>query len=112
MPSPFRLPFLKSQVERDLDRELTHHLELKTASLMKSGLSPADARLEAARQFGDQRASRAACLNIDVSVHNRARRVNAVAELVQDASFAVRSLRRRQCCHRRRRFPTFAMPHH
>lgn len=94
MPSPFRLPFLKSQVERDLDRELTHHLELKTASLMKSGLSPADARLEAARQFGDQRASRAACLNIDVSVHNRARRVNAVAELVQDASFAVRSLRR------------------
>lgn len=94
MPSPFRLPFLKSQVERDLDRELAHHLELKTASLIKGGLSPLDARLEAARQFGDQQASRSACLDIDLSVHNRARRVNALAELAQDVTFAVRALRR------------------
>lgn len=94
MPSPFRLPFLRSQVERDLDRELAHHIELKTASLIARGLSPEDARREALRQFGDAQASRDACLDIDLTVHNRARRANAFSELAQDAKFAVRALRR------------------
>lgn len=94
MPSPFRLPFLKSQVERDLDRELAHHLDLKTASLVARGLSPEDARREALRQFGDAQASRDACLDIDLPMHNRARRVNALSELAQDTRFAVRALRR------------------
>ena len=94
MPSPFRLPFLKSQVERDLDREMAHHLDLKSAALVARGLSADDARQEALRQFGDQQASRDACLDIDLPMHNRARRVNALHELVQDARFAARALRR------------------
>ncbi|MEO7360336.1 MAG: ABC transporter permease, partial [Gemmatimonadaceae bacterium] len=94
MPSPFRLPFLKSQVERDLDREMAHHLELKSAALIARGLSPEDAHREAIRQFGDHQASRDACLDIDIPMHNRARRVNAFSELAQDARFAARALRR------------------
>lgn len=94
MPSPFRLPFLKSQVERDLDRELAHHLDLKTSALVARGFSTDAARAEALRQFGDQQASRDACLDIDVPMHNHARRVNALSELAQDAKFAVRALRR------------------
>lgn len=94
MPSPFRLPFLKSQVERDLDRELAHHLDLKTAALIQRGLSPEAARLEAERQFGNQQASRDACLDIDLPMHHRARRANAFSELIQDATFAFRALRR------------------
>jgi putative ABC transport system permease protein len=94
VPKPFRLPFLKSQVERDLDRELALHLELKSASLEKMGLSSDDARREAERLFGDRQANREACLNIDLPVQTRAARRNALEELVQDLSFAVRSLRR------------------
>ncbi|MGV3710495.1 MAG: ADOP family duplicated permease [Gemmatimonas sp.] len=93
MPAPFRLPFLKSQVERDLDRELAHHIDLKTDALIKLGHSPEDARREAERLFGDQRVSRAECLDIDMSVHQQTRRRNALAEFVQDATFAFRALR-------------------
>jgi putative ABC transport system permease protein len=91
--APFRLPFLKSQVERDLDRELAHHIDLKTDALIKLGRSPEEARREAERLFGDQRASRAECLDIDMSVHQQARRRNAFAEIAQDATFAFRALR-------------------
>ncbi|MBC8086319.1 MAG: ABC transporter permease [Phycisphaerae bacterium] len=88
------MPFLKNQVERDLDRELAHHLELKTLALVAQGLSAEDARREAEKLFGDRGASREACLDIDLPAHRRAQRVNALAELAQDTAFALRALRR------------------
>lgn len=94
MPKPFRLPFLKSQVERDLDRELAFHLERKTQLLISRGYSPDEARREAERQFGDKEGSRAECLDIDLATHRQERRANAMAELAQDLSFAIRTLSR------------------
>ena len=94
MSKPFRLPFLKSQVERDLDRELALHLELKAASLEKSRMSADEARREAARLFGNWQTNRADCLAIDLPVQSRAARRNALEEFFQDVSFAVRALRR------------------
>lgn len=94
MPKPFRLPFLKSQVVRDVDREMALHIELKTAALQKKGFTAENARLEAERLFGNRAESRAECLNIDLPVQRRAARRNALGELSQDVAFAVRSLRR------------------
>lgn len=94
MRPPFRLPFLKSQVENDLDRELAFHLDRKTQALIARGVSPDEARRQAEAMFGDQAARRAECPEIDMAEHVRSRRQNAFAEFVQDSAFALRSLRR------------------
>ncbi|MEP6778545.1 MAG: ABC transporter permease [Gemmatimonadaceae bacterium] len=94
MPAPFRLPFLKSQVERDLDRELANHIELKIAALQQRGLSAEEARREAIRLFGDAVQIREESLDIDLGAFRNAARWNAFAEITQDAWFAVRTLQR------------------
>jgi hypothetical protein len=44
--------FRHGDVERDLEREITSHLELHVEELRRRGLSPERARLEAQRAFG------------------------------------------------------------
>lgn len=94
MRTPFRLPFTKQQVERDVDRELATHLELRAEALVRKGMTLEEARREAVRLFGDSEAARAACLRIDLPEHTKAVRRNALDELRMDVAFAARSLRR------------------
>ncbi|HEY7287248.1 MAG TPA: ABC transporter permease [Vicinamibacterales bacterium] len=44
---------LRRRLERDLDDELAFHLSMREAELMRDGLSPARARDDARRQFGN-----------------------------------------------------------
>ena len=90
----FRLPFSKRQSARDLDDEMALHLELRTAALIRQGLTPDAARTEATRRFGDAVTLRDEALAIDLGAHASARRWNALGELGADTAFALRSLRR------------------
>ena len=46
-------PFLKRRkVHRDMDREVRFHLEMESEKLVAQGMSPAEARRQAALRFG------------------------------------------------------------
>src|SRR5215472_10546673 len=44
----------KDRFDRELEDEVSFHLEMKAIAKMYDGLAPADARLAAKRQFGNQ----------------------------------------------------------
>src|SRR5262245_4169774 len=76
----------RARLERDLDRELQYHLDRRVEDLTRSGLSEADARRQAALEFGSV-----------VQVQEDVRDVWLTRWLrdgVADLRFSVRSLRR------------------
>jgi predicted permease len=59
------LPWRASRAARDVDDELRFHLEMRIAELERGGMTPADARREALRQFGDVADASAYCTTQD-----------------------------------------------
>ena len=80
-------------VERDVDTELAFHLEMRIRRLVERGMDPATARAQALRQFGDWDTVRAQMLDIDYQQQKVVKRANYLAELRQDALYALRSIR-------------------
>lgn len=92
-PRSFRFPWRSAaQIRRDVDDEIEFHLAAKTEALQKTGLSPADAREEALRQFGDVGTARAALIAEDGRGVRRVKRWLMLDDLVRDVRIAVRSL--------------------
>ncbi len=81
-------------VAHDVDEEIRHHLEARTAQLIARGATPAQAEAEAARRFGDLDAAQR---TLQSSASRRDGRL-ALRELLKgvrdDLRFALRSLRR------------------
>jgi predicted permease len=94
MRLPFRLPTSRRQIVRDLEDELALHAALREEALLRQGLSPAVARVEAARQFGDAERVRAECLAIDEAHLAVSTRRLLLDEFRQDLHIAWRSLAR------------------
>ncbi len=89
----FRLPLSRRTIEREVDDELRFHLESRVAELIARGATPADAREQAAREFGDVAASRGELMAIE---HRRLRRDRRAAwwdAVAQDVRTALRSWR-------------------
>ena len=82
------------RVEREVDAEIDFHIAMRTRKLIERGLSPAAAREEALRQFGDLSSVRAQCLTINQQRERAMTRANHWANLRQDAAYAVRTLRK------------------
>jgi predicted permease len=89
----FRMEHGPARVERDVDAELAFHLDMRVRRLIERGLSPDAARAQALRQFGDWDTVRAEMLDIDHQQARDVKRANYLAELRQDATYAMRSLR-------------------
>lgn len=88
------LPRKRSDIRRDVDEEIEFHLQMRAAELEREGHSPASAREEAVRRFGDVESTRDACVGTDL-VAQRARRKRLFLEdLLQDLRFGVAQLRR------------------
>src|ERR687891_560708 len=91
----FRRAFrFRGQIEQDLDTELQFHLDLRTQDLIDEGMSPAAAREEALRRFGDVARVHATCREIDVQRDKEARRSEILGEIRQDLSYAARQMMR------------------
>jgi len=88
----FRVPF-SPRVDRDVDDELAFHLDMRVRRLVDAGWSPDAARAEALRQFGDLNTVRDSCVAMDQQRERSMRRANLITELVQDTTFALRTLR-------------------
>lgn len=94
MRERFRLPASRRQMERDLDDELALHASLREEALVRAGMTRSEARLEAARQFGDAARVREECLAIDEAHHAGASRRQRLMDLWQDLTIAWRTLGR------------------
>lgn len=89
----FRMEHGAAHVERDVDAELAFHLDMRVRRLIERGMTPDAARAQALRQFGDWDTVRAEMLDIDHQQARDVKRSNYLAELRQDATYAMRSLR-------------------
>ncbi|MDF2774479.1 MAG: hypothetical protein K0S86_3979 [Geminicoccaceae bacterium] len=83
----------KRQVASEIDDELAFHLARKTEALIAKGYAPADARLEAERQFGNLEYTKRYCRDEDVRREREARQTTMIDELKQDFVYALRALR-------------------
>ena len=90
----FRFAWLtRRQVASDVDAELAFHLERRVEELVARGLSPEDARREAAERFGNLEYTRRYCRDEDVRREREARHTTMIDELKQDLIYALRALR-------------------
>jgi putative ABC transport system permease protein len=87
-----RLP--DSRIERDVDDEITFHLESRIRELMARGQPEEMARRNAGAEFGDLRASRRELAAVDRQRRRRERVARWLDAIAQDLRYAVRSLRR------------------
>jgi hypothetical protein len=78
--------FRRSWLERDLNEELQHHIELKTREYIEAGMSREEARYEALREFGGVEQKKEECRDAD--------RLRWVEDLFQDLRYGLRQLRR------------------
>jgi putative ABC transport system permease protein len=90
----FRLPFTESRVPREVDDEITFHLEERARELEAGGMDAEAARAEAVREFGDPDEARA---ELEAMGRRRVRRRSRATwwnDLGQDVQYAVRTLLR------------------
>jgi predicted permease len=90
----FRLPASARRIVREVDEELAFHFQQTVGDLTAAGMSPAAARAEAARRFGDVGRTRAALRRIDRAHLRDTRRAACWDALRQDLRYALRGLRR------------------
>jgi predicted permease len=91
----FRFPWRSpSRIGADVDDELRFHLDMRTEELVAGGLTEADARHEAMREFGDVEFTRHYCRRLDARGERSTRRGDWLADAAHDLAQAVRVLRR------------------
>jgi predicted permease len=78
--------FRRAQLDRDLDVEISAHLELAIEENLQRGLSPAEARRQALLRFGGPQQAK--------EQHREARALPFLDTLLQDLRFALRMLRK------------------
>jgi predicted permease len=91
-----RLPHSSpKQIDRELDDELSFHLEMRSKELQEAGLSAANADKEARRRFGNVANAREYCRDQDLQREGHRRWSAVFDEAWQDAIIAVRQLKHR-----------------
>lgn len=84
----------RRSVDQEVDEELTTHLEMRIDELVASGMSRADAKHEALRQFGDIDATRRYCRQQDETRESTMQRTLSIQDVSQDLRVGTRSLLR------------------
>jgi macrolide transport system ATP-binding/permease protein len=75
----------RRRLERDLNDELQHHIELKTQENIEAGMTPEEARYAALKAFGGVEQKKEECRDAD--------RLSWIEDLLQDIRFGARQLR-------------------
>ena len=84
----------RDDIRGDVHEEFAFHLDMRVDDLIKEGLSEADARARALREFGNQASGAAGCASEGVTVERQRTLTRLVSELRQDARFGLRMLGR------------------
>ena len=80
------------RVAEEVEEEFEHHLQLRTEKLIASGLTPAQARAEALRRFGDVDRLRQVTSGIDQSMVKEQKRMEIMEALTRELKHAFRGL--------------------
>lgn len=80
--------------ERDVEQELSFHLDMRVQELIARGETPERALQIARERFGNYDAARHECVAVSHDRRRRMWRADYIGELVQDARYAVRTLAR------------------
>ncbi len=91
----FRLDRGAADVEGEVAAELEFHLDMSARELAARGMSPTEARREAARRFGDVDDTRRELTALGRARAVSERRARRGAAIMQDVRYAVRGLRRK-----------------
>jgi predicted permease len=86
VPLRLRSLFRRSQVERELDEELSYHLERQIEEHIAKGMTPEEARYAALRAMGGVERRKEEC--------RETRRVRWIEDLMQDLNYGLRTLRK------------------
>ena len=84
----------RSSASTDVNDELAFHITRRVDELIARGMSPADARAEAMRAFGDVDHVRDELERLTRARHGRARRGEWLSDLAHDMRYAARGMRR------------------
>ena len=91
----FHLPWRSNRrIGADVDDELRFHLDMRAQELMAGGMSAADARREATREFGDVEFTRRYCRTLDERGERATQRRDWLGDAAHDLTQAARALRR------------------
>src|ERR671920_1754976 len=82
------------EIDDEIEAELREHLERRIEALVRSGLSPDEARREALLRFGDLERTRRYCRVQQVEREREMHRRLAIGDVIQDVKIAVRGLLR------------------
>ncbi|HEV2417434.1 MAG TPA: ABC transporter permease [Terriglobia bacterium] len=82
----FRSLFARQGVERDLNEELEHHIEMKTQENIEAGMPPEEARYAALRAFGGVEQKKEECRD--------AGHIRWLEDFIKDMQYGLRQLRR------------------
>jgi predicted permease len=85
---------VRPTVEREVDEEFDHHVEMRVRDLVAEGWMEEDARAEAMRRFGDMDRLKADCRDLGTRRDVHMDRRLWWDEMKQDLRYAVRQLRR------------------
>ncbi|MPY88105.1 MAG: FtsX-like permease family protein [Luteitalea sp.] len=80
----------RQEVRADIHDEFQFHVDMRTDELVRSGLTEAEARAQALREFGDQASGAKVCARHDDRIERRRRITQFAGELRQDALFGLR----------------------
>ena len=83
-----------ARIRQEIDEELKLHVDLRAEALERTGMSPAAARAEAVREFGDREDAARYCIEAGLTAERRRRRRDWLADALQDARHTLRLLRR------------------
>ena len=93
----FRFPSRNGRdIDRDIREEFAFHLDMRAADLVRSGMTEADARAQALREFGDANRGARGCARADVGVERRRAWTRWIEDLAHDIRFALRLIGRNQ----------------
>lgn len=82
----FRNLFLQSRLEREIELEITSHIEMRTEDKIAEGMTPDEARREALLLFGNRTATKERTLGMDVAL--------LLTSIWSDISYTFRQFRR------------------
>ena len=83
-----------AEIDREVEDELSFHLEMKAQKLRARGLTDKDATAEAKRRFGDRERVHAECVSLAASRERKVSRARALTTVGQDVLYALRGLTR------------------
>jgi putative ABC transport system permease protein len=81
-------------VRADVDDEIDFHVQTRADRYVREGMSPADARARAEREFGDMAWAKRECRDIGEERVRQQRRADVRGALLGDVRYALRTLRR------------------